>query len=68
MPEIPKITLEACRVNAGMTQIEWAKQLGVGLTTVYRWETGRTEPSINQLRKMSELGKIPMDFLCTSIQ
>lgn len=60
---MPKITLEAVRVNAKMTQKEWAKELGVSNATVVNWEKGNTEPSLTQLRKMSELSGIPMDFI-----
>lgn len=60
---MPKISLEAVRVNAGMTQGEWAKTLGVATTTVVNWEKGRTEPNISQLREMSSLSGIPMDFI-----
>lgn len=31
---MPKISLEAVRVNAKMTQKNWAKLLGVSVTTV----------------------------------
>ena len=34
---MPKISLEAVRVNAGMTQKEWAKNLGVSNVTVVNW-------------------------------
>lgn len=60
---MPKISLEAVRVNAGMTQKEWAKKIGVSNATVVSWEKGNTEPSLSQLRIMSELSGIPMDFI-----
>ena len=60
---MPKISLEAVRVNAKMTQKEWAKLLGVSNSTVVNWEKGKTEPTLSQLRKMSELSGIPMDFI-----
>ena len=60
---MPRISLEAVRVNANMKQKEWAKALGVSQTTVVNWEKGNTEPSLSQLRKMSELSGIPMDFI-----
>ncbi len=60
---MPKISLEAVRVNAGMTQKEWAKRLGVSNVTVVNWEKGNTEPSLSVLRRMSELSGIPMDFI-----
>ena len=60
---MPKISLEAVRVNAGMTQKEWAKNLVVSNVTVVNWEKGNTEPSLSVLRRMSELSGIPMDFI-----
>ena len=60
---MPKISLEAVRVNAKKTQKEWAELLGASNTTVVNWEKGNTEPSLSQLRKMSELSGVPMDFI-----
>lgn len=60
---MPRITLEAVRVNAGKTQKEWATMLGVSKTTVANWEKGNTEPSLSVLREMSRLSGIPMDFI-----
>lgn len=58
-----EISLEACRTNAQMTQSEWAKAIGVSAPTIYNWEVGKTEPSISQLRKISELSGIPFDYI-----
>ena len=60
---MPKISLEAVRVNAGKTQKEWAKLLGVSNATIVNLEKGNTDPSLSALRKMSELSHIPMDFI-----
>lgn len=60
---MPRISLEAVRVNAQKTQKEWAKILGVSAQTVVNWEKGETEPSLTQLREMSKLSGIPMDFI-----
>lgn len=60
---MPRISLEAARVNANLTQAKLAKILGVSKTTVCNWENGLTEPSLSQLRKISELSGIPMDFI-----
>ena len=60
---MPKISLEAVRVNAKMTQKQWAKALGVSNTTIVNWEKGNTEPSISQLREMSKISGVPMDFI-----
>lgn len=35
---MPKISLEAARVNAGLTQKELAEKLGVSNTTIVNWE------------------------------
>lgn len=60
---MPRISLEAVRVNAKMNQKEWASALGVSNATVINWEKGNTEPSLSAIRKMSELSGIPMDFI-----
>lgn len=57
------ITLKAARANANMTQKEWAEALGVSDETVKNWETGKSEPKYSQLKKISELSGIPMDFI-----
>lgn len=60
---MPRISLEAARVNAKLTMDELAKILRVSKTTIYNWESGRSEPTLSQLRKISELSGIPMDFI-----
>ena len=35
---MPKISLEAVRVNARYTQKAWAKEFGVSNSTVLNWE------------------------------
>ena len=60
---MPRISLEAARVNAKLTMDELAKILGVSKTTIYNWENGKSEPTLSQLRKISELSGIPMDFI-----
>lgn len=60
---MPRISLKAVRVNANMEQKEWAKMLGVSQATVINWEKGNTEPSLSQVRKMSEVSGISMDFI-----
>ena len=61
--EKPRIILAAVRVNAKMNQREWAEKIGVDVSTVINWEKGKSEPSASQLRIMSELSNIPMDFI-----
>lgn len=61
--ERPVICLAAARVNAGMNQREMAEFLGVDVSTITNWEKGKSEPNATQLRKISEVSKIPMDFI-----
>lgn len=58
-----RISLEAARVNAGLTQKELAEELGISNVTVVNWEKGVTEPTLSQFRKISQLSGIPMDFI-----
>ena len=57
------ITLAAARVNAQLTQAELAEMLNVAVTTIINWESGKTEPSMSQLAKMSDIFGIPMDYI-----
>lgn len=57
------INLAAARTNASKTQKEWADLLGVSLATITNWESGKSAPNAIQLRKISELSGIPMDFI-----
>lgn len=57
------ITLEAARVNAHLTQSELAVLLGVSKHTIMNWESGKTEPSITQARKLCDLSGIPIDLI-----
>lgn len=41
-----KISLKAARVNAGLTQNEAAKKIGVTRDTLRNWETGKSSPSV----------------------
>jgi transcriptional regulator with XRE-family HTH domain len=60
---MPRITLEAARINAKLTQRQLAEILDISVGTVNNWENGKSEPSLSQLRKISELSGIPMDFI-----
>lgn len=56
-----QISLAAARVNAKMTQDQVAKKLHVAKQTIVNWENGKTEPTINQARQLSELYGIGLD-------
>jgi transcriptional regulator with XRE-family HTH domain len=56
-----RITLPAARKNAQMTQKDLAKACGVSESTVSNWERGKTEPTVSQARKISEVVGIHYD-------
>lgn len=60
---MPKITLKAARVNAGLTQVEAAKKIGVSLSTLKNWEAGNTFPKQPQIEAMCEIYGISYDAL-----
>ena len=59
-----QISLKALRVNAGLTQTDAAKVLGVSRMTLSRWESGETYPRADNILKLAALYKCePADFL-----
>lgn len=58
-----QISLAAARVNARMTQEDVAKALNVGKQTIVNWEKGTSEPKMSQSRALSELYKMPLDYI-----
>ncbi len=58
-----RISIAAARVNSKLNQREFANKIGVSLSTVTNWEKGKTEPDVSQLRKISILSGIPMDYI-----
>ena len=45
------------RLNALLTQDEFAKLLGVSYTTINRWENGKSTPGIKALKKIDQYCK-----------
>ena len=64
--DLIKVTLAACRVNAGLTQQGLAQRLGISTPTVIEWEKGTRMPNMEQLRTISKLSGIPMDNIYLS--
>lgn len=56
-----KISLEAARINAGLSQKEVAVSLGVSNKTVSSWENGKTFPSAPMIDALCELYKMSYD-------
>lgn len=49
-----KISLAAARVNAGLTQDELRKKVGVSKNILLDWEKGRKYPTMEQLERYCE--------------
>lgn len=45
-----RITLEAARVNARLTQAEAARRIGVNKKTLSSWERGKTVPKTDKVQ------------------
>lgn len=60
---MPKITIKAARVNAGLTQRQAAKQLGINPDTLSRYESGHSIPRVDMLEKMSKLYCIDKQYI-----
>ena len=57
------ISLKAARVNAELRQCDAAEKLSVDKATIINWEKGRSAPRADQLRSLSELYGVPMDYI-----
>lgn len=60
---MPKITLSAARVNAGLTQKEAAHLLGVSNKTLWLWENGKSTPRADKIDAICALYSISYDNL-----
>lgn len=58
-----KWRLAACRVQAGYTQKEVAKLVGVVEQTIIRWEQGASAPNMEQAQRLSEIYQIPLAYM-----
>lgn len=58
-----RITLEAARVNVGLTQKEAGQAIGVSAKTIQNWERGTASPRGDRLDRIVEVYGIPFDCL-----
>lgn len=59
----PKITLEAARVNAGLTLKQAAKLIGVSVATLHKWEQDSSDIKISQTKKIEEVYGYPREYI-----
>ena len=60
---MPKITLKAARVNAGMTQEDVAREMHRTKQTIVNWEAGVTAIRPNDLQELSDLYAMPIEYI-----
>lgn len=53
------ITLKAARVNAGLTQPEAAKLLGISIDSLRNYEHGKTFPTVPLIQKIERVYGLP---------
>ena len=58
-----KITLRAARVNAGLSQKEAAKELGISNRTLCKWESYLSFPPANKISEICDLYRVSYDNL-----
>lgn len=63
MQAIPRISLKAARVNAGLSQQKASELLGISRATLQNYETGDTVPDILLSRKIEEVYHYPTDYI-----
>jgi transcriptional regulator with XRE-family HTH domain len=57
------VQLTKLRKRNNITQIELANLMNVKQYVISSWETGRSEPNISQIIKLSDIFKISTDYL-----
>lgn len=60
--EFPEI-LRMLRKNKGIGQIQLAKDIDVGKSTISLWETGKCEPTLSKLIALSRFFDVTLDEL-----
>ena len=51
------------RKSRNMTQKDLSEMIGVSRSTVAMWETGKSNPTVSMLRRLSELFRCSIDEL-----
>lgn len=55
--------LAALRKERGLSQINVAERLEVSRQSISRWESGKVQPSSENIRELAELYGVPTDYL-----
>lgn len=58
-----RIKLKELRENRGLSQAAFAKEMGVGQSTVGSWENGARKPNVDTTKKIAKYFNIPVSVL-----
>lgn len=61
--DIFQVRLKEIRLERGLSQVELAKLIQTTNDSVYSWEKGRSQPSIEAIRKLCEALSVSSDYL-----
>lgn len=61
--DFPKIQLKAARVNANLSQKEAANLLNISRATLQNYESGKTVPQWDIVKKFEEIYNFPTDYI-----
>jgi transcriptional regulator with XRE-family HTH domain len=61
--ETLRISLKAARINAELSQREAARCLGISISTLQNYESGKTVPDWNMVGKISDLYDLSSDYI-----
>lgn len=61
--QYPKIQLKAARVNANLSQDEAAEMLNISKATLQNYESGKTIPQWDMVKRIGEVYHFPTDFI-----
>ena len=51
-----------------LSQVDFAKEIGVSFSTVNRWETGKSKPNYKTLKRIDEYCKNnSINFMCSEL-
>ncbi|HIY91316.1 MAG TPA: helix-turn-helix transcriptional regulator [Candidatus Companilactobacillus pullicola] len=60
---VPKITLKAARVNAGLTQKEAAEKIGISYQTLSEYEKDESKVKLAMIKKMCSVYDFPLEYI-----
>lgn len=63
MIKVPKITLKAARVNAGLTQKEAAEKIGISYQTLSDYEKDESKIKLSTIKKMCSVYGFPLEYI-----